>query len=231
MPKLTNISFFCPAYNEEKNLPEFIPKVIKFLSSITNEFEIIIIENGSTDKTYQIAQRLEEKFPQVKIIHNPIHLDYGAALKKGFAAAQYDYISYSDSDNQYDISELAPHLHLLDKFDVLSGYAVKKAASFSRKIQSDAYNFLLRFLFGIKLKDINCSMKVYKRAVLNKIEIKSDSAFIDAEMLIKAQQLGYRIIQFPVTHYFRKKGLATGSDPKVILATIKEMIKFKLGIF
>ena len=227
---LSSVSFFCPAYFEEKNLPILIPKVVSLLLKITNKFEIIIIEDGSPDKTGKVADELSNQYPCVKVIHHHRNLGYGASLRDGFCNSKYEYIMYTDGDNQYDINEFIPYIHLLSNADILSGYVTKKALTPLRKIQSVVFNLLVKILFLVNIKDINCSMKIYKRKVLDSISIKSTSAFIDAEMLIKAKRLGFSIAQFPVTHYPRINGVASGSNPSVIISTIKDLIKFRLGL-
>ena len=227
---LSSISFFCPAYFDEENLPDLIPKVFDFLSKITNKFEILIIEDGSPDQTGAVAEELSRRYPNIRVIHHQRNLGYGVTLSDGFRSARYDYVMYTDGDNQYDVGEFEPYINLLEGVDIISGYATEKAVTPLRKIQSFLYNRLVKFLFFIDLKDINCSMKIYKKKVLDVIEIKSASAFIDTEMLIRAKRKGFTIAQFPVTHYPRKRGLASGSKPAVILATIKDMIKFRLGL-
>ena len=227
---LSEISFFCPAYNDEKNLPDLIPTVHKFLVGIADKFEIIIVEDGSPDRTGEVADKLASDFSNVRVIHHSRNLGYGATLKDGFANARYDYIMYTDGDFQYDVNDFKPFLKLLPEADVLSGYAVKKAVNFQRKVQSGIFNFLVNILFLVNFKDVNCSMKIYKREVLKAIDIKSGSAFIDAEMLIGAKSKGFKVVQFPVTHYERRSGIASGSKLNVIVATIKDMIRFRLGI-
>ncbi len=226
----SDISFFCPAYNDEKNLPDLIPAVHGFLSRVAEKFEIIIIEDGSPDKTGKVADELALQFSNVRVIHHLGNLGYGAALKDGFANAQYEYVMYTDGDYQYDVNDFEPYLHLLPEADVLSGYAVKKAVNFQRKIQSAVFNFLVNVLFLVNFKDVNCSMKIYKRKVLKAISIKSNSAFIDAEMLIRARKKGFKIAQFPVIHYERKTGIASGSKFNVIADTVRDMIRFRLGL-
>ena len=228
--KLSSISFFCPAYHDEGNLPRLIPKVIDFLQKITDTFEVIIIEDGSPDNTGRVAEELAQRYPHVRVIHHRNNMGYGATLRDGFRAAHYNYVMYTDGDNQYDISELRPYLHLLDSFDVLSGYAPNKVISFRRKMQSGVYNWLIAALFFIWIKDIDCAMKIYKRRVLDSMEIKSTSAFIDAEMLIKTKKSHFTIAQFPVTQYQRASGPASGSRWSVVWGTIKDMIRFRFGM-
>lgn len=227
---LPEISFFCPAYHDEENLPKLIPVAFDFLKRISDKFEIIIIEDGSPDRTGEVAEELAKQFPYIRVIHHHQNMGYGATLRDGFLNARYEYVMYTDGDNQYDVREFEPFLHLLKSCDVLSGYAVKKAVTLRRKLQSVFYNWLNQLFFWTNLKDINCSMKIYKRKVLDPTSIKSTSAFIDAEMLIKAKRAGFKVAQFPITHYKRDKGLASGSKPSVVGGTIKDMIRFRLGL-
>lgn len=230
--KLSSVSFFCPAYNDEKNLPMLIPKAHKFLSSITDTFEIIIIEDGSPDKTGSVADELSSKYSNIRVVHHKKNLGYGATLKRGFIESRNEYVMYTDGDNQYDIYEFKPYLYLLDSADIISGYVVnnKKAVSFARKLQSFFFNITIHILFFTRMKDINCSMKIYKRKVIDSIIIQSNSAFVDAEMLLRARGKGFFIKDFPVTHYERRNGLASGSKPAVVLATIIDMIKYRFGM-
>ncbi|MDO8604226.1 MAG: glycosyltransferase family 2 protein [bacterium] len=227
--KLSSVSFFCPAYNDEKNLPVLVPYVSKFLSEITDTYEIIIVHDGGPDKTGEVADGLATEFPHVRVIHHPKNLGYGVTLRDGFSAAKYDYVMYTDGDNQYDVREFLPNLYLLSDADVLSGYVTKKAASFRRKVQSEVYNWLIRILFFVWCRDIDCAMKIYKRNVLNNIQIKSPSCFIDAEMIIKAKKAGFIVAQFPVTHFPRTEGVASGSKFNVVMDTIRDMIKYRFG--
>jgi len=226
----SSISFFCPAYNEEKNLPVLIPKVHAFLGSLTDTFEILIIENGSRDETAAVADELSKRFSNVKALHYMAGLGYGGALLEGFKNSKYDYVCYTDGDNQYNIDELKAGFDLMEHADVASGYVRAKAVSTFRKIQSDLFNSLITLLFFVRIRDINCSMKIYKREVLDSIEIKSLSAFIDAEMLLRAYRKGFVIAQFPVTHYERTSGIAIGSKPSVIIGTFTDMLKFRSGL-
>lgn len=227
--KLSSVSFFCPAYNDEKNLPVLVPYVSEFLKDITDVYEIIIVHDGSPDRTGEVADTLAKEYPNVRVIHHAKNMGYGAALRDGFLAAKYDYVMYTDGDNQYDVREFLPYLNLLDTADVLSGYVTKKAVSLRRKIQSEVYNWLIRLLFFIWCRDIDCAMKIYKRKVLKNINIRSSSCFIDAEMIIKAKKAGCKVAQFPVTHFPRTEGLASGSKMSVIVATIREMVKYRFG--
>jgi glycosyltransferase involved in cell wall biosynthesis len=228
--KLSSVSFFCPAYHDENNLPILVAKVHAFLSKIALQFEIIIVEDGSPDKTGEVADSLAKTFSNVRVIHHEKNKGYGTTLRDGYRGAQYDYVMYTDGDNQYDIEEFEPYLFLLDTCDVISGFVKEKAVSPRRKFQSFVYNTLIMILFFVRIQDVDCSMKIFKKKVLDIIDIQSTSAFIDAEMLIRTKRAGFKVGQFPVTHFERSSGLASGSKMSVIVPTIRDMLKFRFGL-
>jgi glycosyltransferase involved in cell wall biosynthesis len=206
--------------------------VADFLTKHSEKFEIVIIEDGSPDKTGEVADELAKKFPNIRVVHHIKNMGYTATLKEGFETAKYDYVMYTDGDNQYDVFDAAPYLSLLDNADVIAGYAIKKAVSPYRKFQSGIYNFLITVLFCVSYKDVNCSLKIFKKHVLQNIKIKSSphGAFIDGEMVLKAKKQGYTIRQFPVTHYERKSGIASGTKPPLIWSTFTDMLKLRLNL-
>lgn len=232
MNKLSSVSFFCPAYNDEKNLPKVIYKADRLLKKIAKKYEIIIVDDCSPDKTGEVADRLAKKLKNIRVIHHKKNRGYGGALKDGFESSKYDYVMCTDGDNQYDVDEFIRGIPLLEKYDLASGYVVlnEKAVTFRRKVQSLLYNLLVALLFFTYLRDINCSMKIYKRKVLDSFKIHSNSAFIDAEMVVKLRRKGFKIGQFQVTHYPRLSGPEGGTKFKVIWGTIKEMLLFRLGL-
>src|SRR3989344_6607210 len=226
-----SISFFCPAYFDEKNLPILIPKAYKVLKENTSQFEILIIEDGSPDKTDKVADNLAKKYaPYVKVRHHEKNLGYGATLKDGYIYAnKYEFVLYTDGDNQYNIEEVVKFLPYLKDSDAVIGFRTKRALKLSRQIQTRVFNWLVRLFFRIKVKDINCAMKIVRRKTLDNIKLTSDGGFIDAELLIKLYRKNYAIKEIEVKHYPRKFGKASGGNPKLILETITDMMKFYLA--
>lgn len=232
MPELSSVSFFCPAYHDAENLPDLIPAVHAFLAKHARVFEIVIIEDGSPDDTGKVADDLARRFANVRVVHHAKNQGYTATLREGFQGARYDYVMYTDGDNQYDITDFEPYLHLLAENDLISGYARVKAASRRRALQSLVFNALIALLFFRWYRDVNCSMKIIRRDALARIPLRSNprGAFIDAELVLRAQRAGLRIAQFPVTHYARKSGIASGSKPGLIWETLKDAFKLRMGM-
>lgn len=232
MEKLSSVSFFCPAYHDAENLPDLIPVVDEFLSKWAHEYEILIIEDGSPDSTGRVADELARAYPKVRVVHHEKNCGYTATLVEGFKSGKYDYVMYTDGDNQYDVKEFEPYIPLLKEADGIAGYATVKAVSTFRKFQSAVHNVLISILFGTRFKDVNCSMKIFKRTVLETISFTSSplGAFVDAELMIRAQKQGYVVKQFPVTHYARKGGVGSGSKPNLVFHTIKDMIRLRFTL-
>lgn len=201
-----SISVFLPALNEEENIKECIASVNKYLHKTFRDYEILIIASGSKDKTPEIVKNLAKKNKRIKLINDKEKLGYGMALRSGFRNSSKKLIFYTDSDNQFDIKEMDKFLPLIDKYDIISGYRINRNDPFTRKIISDVYNLLIRILFGLKIKDIDASFKMFKRKIFDKIKLKSETGLIDAEILIKAERNGFSIRQIGVRHYPRTKG-------------------------
>lgn len=230
--KKPTISFFCPAYYDEKNLPILIPKVLGVLKNQASKFEILIVEDGSPDKTGIVADQLAAKFrPYVKVIHHAKNMGYGAALKTGFNKANlYDYTFYTDGDIQFDVGELEKMTPYLRNYDAVIGFRNTRALTTRRLIQTKIFNLITKLLFNLRVKDINCSMKIISRKALNSIRLESNGAFIDAELLIKLSDKKYKIKEVAVSHFPRKFGKASGGNIKVVSKTIMEMLKFYFQI-
>lgn len=223
-----SVSFFCPAYFDEKNLPILIPKVFNVLKKNTSQFEILIVEDGSPDNTDRVADDLAKKYtPYVKVIHHKKNLGYGATLKTGYTFAnKYEFVLYTDGDNQYNIEEFIKFLPYLKNNDAVIGFRKKRALKLSRQIQTRVFNWLIRLLFDIKVKDINCALKIIRRKSLDNIKLTSDGGFIDAELLIKLYRNNYSIKEIEVAHFPRKFGKASGGNPKLIFRTIADTVRF-----
>lgn len=226
--KEITLSVFFPAYYDESNIEKVVSKAVEVLEDLNlRDYEITIIEDGSPDKTGEVADSLAEKYLKVKVIHHEKNIGYGATLLEGFKSARMDYVFYSDGDNQFDLEELRKFVALAPFTDIVIGYRKKKQYSLYRKITSFVYNMLLRTIFGIDYIDIDCAFKLIKRDLFDKITVKSKDAFIDAEIMIQANLLGYTSTEIGVKHLPRLDGISTAARPSIILRTIKEIIQFR----
>ncbi|MEO8665089.1 MAG: glycosyltransferase family 2 protein [Ignavibacteria bacterium] len=222
------LSVFFPAYYDEKNIDKVVVSAIKVLDEIKlKDYEIIIIEDGSPDRTGEVADELAAKYSKVRVIHHKKNMGYGTTLKDGFLSAKLDYVFYSDGDNQFDMEDLKKFVALLPFSDIVVGYRKHKQYSLYRKFTSLCYNYLLRLLFDIHYWDIDCAFKIFPTKLFKEINIDSVDAFIDAEIMLKANEKGYSVTEIGVKHLPRVDGISTGARPSVIIKTIKEIFEYR----
>ncbi len=220
---MVSISVFFPCYNEQENVGPTVERAIVVLEKLNADFDIIIVDDGSSDDTGKIAADIADRDDRVKVVHHPHNLGYGAALQSGFEAATKELVFYTDGDGQFDISEMPPLLELMAQYDIVSGYRLDRKDSAMRKINGWCWTKLVCLLFGLKIRDIDCAFKLYKREVFDNMELWSTGALIDTEILARAARKGYRITQIGVHHYRRTAGEQSGANLRVILRAFKEL--------
>ena len=225
-----SISVFFPCYNEQDNVERTVEQAIAFLKQLGADFEVIIVDDGSSDATGQIGDEISRRDNRVKVVHHPTNLGYGAALQSGFKAATKTFVFYTDGDGQFDIGELPPLLPLMSRFDIVSCYRLNRQDNLIRKLNGWAWTKLVCFLFNMKIRDIDCAYKLYKREIFDNIRMSSSGALIDTEILARAVRKGYSITQKGVHHYPRTAGAQTGANLKVILRAFKELFKLRRQI-
>ncbi len=222
-----SISVFFPCYNEQDNLARVVQQALSVLERLKADFEIIIVDDGSSDSTGQVADELAGENDRVKVVHHGTNLGYGAALQSGFKAATKELVFYTDGDGQFDINEMPPLLGLIEQYDIVSCFRLNRQDNLIRKINGWCWTKLVCFLFGMKVRDIDCAFKLYKREIFENIKVVSTSALIDAEILARAVREGYRITQKGIHHYPRTAGAQTGANLRVILRAFKELLKLR----
>jgi glycosyltransferase involved in cell wall biosynthesis len=230
MKQPISISIFFPAYNEEANIEESVKKAEDVVSQITDTYELIIVNDGSSDATGDIADKLSLINDKVRVVHHNPNQGYGAALWSGIKAARYEYVFFTDADLQFDISELAILTHFVPHHDVVLGYRAPRKDPFMRLVNAFGWKVLMRFMFGLKVKDIDCAFKLMKRELVAGLPIKTRGAMMSAELLIRLQRLGVTFKEVPVTHLPRTRGSATGAKPEVILRALKEAWTMFTGV-
>lgn len=225
-----SLSVFYPCYNEEANVERTTLAALEAVAKISDHFEIIIVNDGSKDRTGEIADRLAGEHEQVRAVHNNPNLGYGGALQRGFREATKDWVFYTDGDGQFDFGEIALLLPLLDQYDIVSAYRLDRKDSVLRKLNAFAWTMLVNVLFGLWLRDIDCAFKIYPRKLFDEIEMRSMGALIDTEVLSRAKRAGYTIGQIGVHHYPRTAGEQTGANFRVIARAFKELFKLRREI-
>lgn len=234
--KNIEISVVLPAFKEEENIEKAVLDVHKYLKNNFSEFEILVVNDGSMDKTKEIVKKIIKDIKNIRLINHETNRGYGAALRSGFKNAKHNLVFYTDSDNQFNIEDLNLLLPHIQKYDIVAGFRLNRKDPLMRIFVAWIYNLLIRLFFGLRVKDIDCSFKLYKRKIFDKIKLYSDTGFIDAEVLIKAQKAGFTIAQVGVKHYPRVRGHTTyvfGKQnmffafvkPKVVVDILSEIRK------
>jgi glycosyltransferase involved in cell wall biosynthesis len=224
---MSSLSIVLPAYNEEANVASAVEQVSAVAQQLGMEYEIILVNDGSADRTGEIGRELMERVPHFRLVEHYPNRGYGGSLKAGFAAATKDLIAFVPADNQFDFGEIHLLLDALDGADIVSGYRAKREDHFVRKLNALGWNTLVRVLFGYLCHDIDCGFKLFRREVLDHVTIISDGAMIDTELLAGARARGFRIAEVPVTHLPRVGGEATGANFKVIAKAFRDLARFR----
>jgi glycosyltransferase involved in cell wall biosynthesis len=219
-----SISVVLPAFNEEQNLPATVTDAVAHLSRLTNVYEIIIINDGSTDHTDAVAQSLCGENPHLRLISHAANRGYGAAVRSGFSAARCNLIFLTDADGQFSFQHLSEFLSGIDDFDAVIGYRTQRADAWHRLLISAVGNWFARQAFGLRARDINCAFKLIRRDALRGVLLGSDGAMISTELLVRARNAGWRMKESPVPHRARESGVATGAKPAVIWQTMVEFV-------
>lgn len=224
---MPSISVILPAFNEEENIPKTVAAVVDAIGRTATEYEVIVVDDGSKDRTAEVTTQLAERYPAVRLVRHPVNRGYGGALATGFAAAKKDLIFFTDSDNQFDIREIDKLLSHIGEYDLVIGYRSPRVDPFIRKLNAFGWKVLVNLIFGYTARDVDCAFKLFKREVLDNIKIESRGATFSAEFLVRARRKGYRIKEVPVKHLPRLAGQPTGARLSVILRAFRELISFR----
>ncbi|MEE8390091.1 MAG: glycosyltransferase family 2 protein [Anaerolineae bacterium] len=224
---MSSLSIVLPAYNEEENAASAVEQVSAVAQELGVDYEIILVNDGSADRTGEIGRELEQRIPNFRLVEHYPNRGYGGSLKAGFAAATKDLIAFTPADKQFDFSEITRLLERLDEADIVSGYRADRQDHFIRKFNAFGWNLVVRLLFGRLCRDIDCGFKLFRREILDRVTIVSDGAMIDTEFLAGAKARGYRIVDVPVTHLPRVAGESTGANFRVIVKAFRDLVRFR----
>jgi glycosyltransferase involved in cell wall biosynthesis len=190
-----SLSVILPAYNEEENVEEAVTKALEVLPQLATDFEVIVVNDGSIDRTAEIVQALvSEHHPGVRLVSHLSNRGYGAALRTGFAYARHDLVFYTDADNQFDVSELQYFIPLINSCDAVVGFRVYRYDSVLRSMMSWVYNRIVRALFRVRVGDVDCSFKLFRHEVVEKLtKVQCEDFFVDIELVAKARKWNFRM--------------------------------------
>jgi glycosyltransferase involved in cell wall biosynthesis len=227
-----SVSLLFPAYNDEATIRSVAEQGLRLLAGYATKYEIIIVDDGSPDRSGQIADELSTDHPGiVRVIHHGQNRGYGAALRTGIAACRYDWICVVDGDDEYSVSDLRKMLEIRNFYRLIIAFRYKKLYSTSRIFISFVYNWLLRRMFRTPFRDVSTGIRTFHRSILTEIELTSDSPFIGAELAIKAMLRGYPVGELGIQTFPRTFGSGSATSPKNILRTIRDMVRVRNEIF
>ena len=227
---MPSLSVVIPAYNEEQNVTSAVQSVSDVLKTLGIDYEIIVVNDGSKDRTGQVVKDLVGKVPRLRLVEHYPNRGYGGALKAGFAAATKDLVAFVPADNQFDFGQVRLLLDRLDGAAIVSGYRANRQDPLIRKLNAFGWNSVVRLLFGYLARDIDCGFKLFRRELLDQVTLDSNGAMIDTELLAGAKLRGYRVAEVPVTHLPRVAGHPTGANPRVIIRAFRDLFRFRLRL-
>ncbi len=220
-----SLSVVLPAYNEAANLPLSVAATASALHGLVRDWEILIVDDGSVDATREVAAQLAAADSRVKVLRHGQNRGYGAALRTGFRNASKELVFFTDADNQFDVTELGGLLPLVSRYDIVAGYRAVRQDPWNRQLNARGWGQLVNALFELDIRDVNCAFKLFRRRVLDRVEIRSDGAFVNTEVLARARAAGCTIREVPVRHFPRTVGEQTGARPRVILRAFAELVR------
>ncbi len=225
MERISLTAFF-PAYNDQHTIENIVRTSAAEMRKVTNDFEVLVVDDGSKDKTADILDRLAAELPFLRVIHHERNLGYGAALISGFMNAKKDLIFYTDGDGQYDVREMHNLLaQLKPTIDLVNGYKVKRADAWYRVWIGATYRAAMRFTFQLQIRDVDCDFRLFRRHIFETISLESRSGVICVEMAKKFERAGFRMVEVPVSHYPRMHGRSEFFRLRHLAYTFKGLLK------
>lgn len=227
-----SISVFFPAYNDAGTIPSMVLTALLTLKRLTDDYEVIVINDGSQDHTPDLLEELAQLYPQVRVIHHFKNTGYGGALRTGIAQSRKELVFYTDGDAQYDVRELEKLLPLMtDDVDMVNGYKISRSDPFYRSLLGTMYRLTTKLFFGIRLRDIDCDFRLMRRSIFDRISLKSNSGTICVEMVKKIEASGFRILEVPVHHFHRSYGKSQYFTLRRLLKTLTDLTKLWYELF
>jgi glycosyltransferase involved in cell wall biosynthesis len=221
------VSIVLPAYNEQATIERAVTEATVVAERLFAEHEIIVVNDGSSDGTGEIAEAIARSDPHVRVVRHARNRGYGEALRTGFLASRLDFVFFTDADLQFDVNEIERLLPYAGTVDVVAGYRLNRQDSFGRRLMAYAWNLLMRVLFYVPVRDIDCAFKLFDRRVLAEIDIESVGAMVNTELMVKLGRSGASVVEVGVHHRPRPAGEARGGSLKVIATAFREVLRMR----
>jgi len=224
--KPPGLSFFFPAFNDGGTIASLVIRAVQVASRLTPDYEVIVVNDGSSDATAEIAEELARTYPCVRVIHHPENRGYGGALRTGFAAATKDLIAYTDGDAQYDPAELEVLWNrLTPDADMVNGFKISRADPMHRIVIGRMYHHTVKLLFNLHVRDVDCDFRLMRREIFDRVKLERDTGVICLEMMRKIQDAGFRILEVPVSHFHRAYGTSQFFNVRRVFWTGVDVMK------
>jgi glycosyltransferase involved in cell wall biosynthesis len=203
------------------------------LASLADEYEIVVVDDGSVDDTAAVTQRVSERDPHVRLVQHPVNQGFGASVFTGLTSAEKEWIFYTDADRQFVLSELEGFLPYIGEADLIAGYRAPRRDPLMRVVYGKGWGFLCTLLFGYTVRDVDCAFKLFRREIIEELapDIASRGATFSIEWLVRAKRAGYRFVELPVTHRPRVAGSQTGANIDVIVRAFRELLQFRVQLW
>jgi glycosyltransferase involved in cell wall biosynthesis len=224
---MIRVSIVLPAYNEAANIEAAVAEATATGSRLFEDHEVLVVDDGSTDGTGALVEAISREDPRVRVVRHERNRGYGEALRSGFLAARLDYVFFTDADLQFDMNELERFLPYAGTVDVVAGYRRNRQDTFVRRLMANGWNVLVRVLFYVPVRDIDCAFKLFDSRVLREVDIESVGAMVNTELMVKLGRNGSSVVEVGVTHRPRRAGQARGASPKVIARAFVELLKMR----
>ena len=234
MERLGGLTFFFPVYDEEASVEAVVREGLAKLPRFCDELEVVVVDDGSRDRTGEIADRLAREDPRVRVIHHRPNRGYGGAIRSGLEAARLPYVFFTDGDLQFDLDDLERLMPLIGEADVVVGYRERRADPPKRLFIAWVYNTLIRVLFAAPFRDVDCAFKLFRRSVFDRVplqRVRSNGAFFSPELLLVLRAARVRIAQVGVRHFPRRTGEEKGATLRVVLRAIRDLLRLRLRLW
>jgi len=217
------LSIVIPAYDEEANIARSVGDAVRVADRLCDRFEVVVVDDGSSDRTAEIVRSMGEQDPRIRLISHETNQGYGTALRSGFGASKLAHVFFTDADNQFVLDELELFIPWIHHVDVVAGFRPNRQDPLTRRLNAKAWNALVRVLFYVPVRDIDCAFKLFRREVLEEVDLQAMGAMVNTELMVSLARSGKSVVEIGVTHLPRTAGQARGANLRVILTAFREL--------